>query len=99
MITRQLLDYILQQTQSGKTSEEIKQTLQAQGWSNSDIDSAFSGSPNDSNGVPIPNKTQSRSTMESIWILDGKIRLIFLTFFVILFGAFYLFTRFQPALG
>ncbi len=41
MANQQLLDYIKQQTQQGITSEQIKQSLLANGWQASDIEAAF----------------------------------------------------------
>jgi len=42
MANQQLLDYIKQQTQQGITSEQIKQSLLANGWQASDVEMAFS---------------------------------------------------------
>jgi hypothetical protein len=47
-------------------------------------------------GATTSPPSQTRSGLESMWILDGKIRMIFLVFFVILIGTLYLFTGFQP---
>lgn len=44
MINQQLLDYIKQQSQQGVSSDEIKKSLLANGWSSTDIEEAF-GTP------------------------------------------------------
>jgi len=41
MVNQQLLDYIKQQTQQGINNEQIKQSLLANGWQNTDIEEAF----------------------------------------------------------
>ena len=42
MVNQQLLDYIKQQIQQGINSEQIKQSLLANGWQGADIEEAFS---------------------------------------------------------
>ena len=41
MITNQIIDYIKQQTQAGKTKEEIETSLFNAGWRKTDINEAF----------------------------------------------------------
>jgi len=60
MINQQLLDYIKQQLQQGRSKEQIKSSLLANGWLSSDIEEAFNflASPNQ----PImPNNLSSQS--------------------------------------
>jgi len=68
MVTQQLLDYIKQQTQNGKTKEEITASLLAAGWKAPDVEQAFANP----NGIPMPvagELPKSRQILKESWAI------------------------------
>lgn len=65
MANQQLLDYIKQQVQQGINSEQIKQSLIANGWQNTDIEEAFNLINNFTQSQPTPSFPSK--TPVSIW--------------------------------
>jgi hypothetical protein len=55
MVNQQLLDYIKKQSQQGINNEQIKQSLQSNGWQNVDIEEAFNSINYPVQGQPISN--------------------------------------------
>ena len=66
MVNQQLLDYIKQQSQQGINNEQIKQSLLANGWQNTDIEEAF-GAPQ------IPTQPKKRHWKKFVLITIGVI--------------------------
>ena len=64
MINQQILDYIKQQLQQGVSREQIKSSLMTNGWSESDINEAFTSLSN--NSVPLPQSPISQQTQASL---------------------------------
>lgn len=67
MISQQLLDYINQQTQMGKSKEEIKAALIAGGWKAEDVEQGFAGA---ASGVPTPvseDMPKARQIFNEAW--------------------------------
>jgi hypothetical protein len=72
MVNQQLLDYIKQQTQTGKSKEEITAALLAAGWQANDVEQAFAGI---SSGVPMPVSSElpkSRQILSESWTIYKK---------------------------
>jgi len=68
MVNQQLLDYIKQQTQTGKSREEITSALLAAGWQASDVEQAFTNP----SGVPMPAASEipkSRQILKESWAI------------------------------
>lgn len=71
MVTQQLLDYIKQQTQMGKTQAEITQALLGQGWQESDVNQAFAGASSQG-GIPLPINAElpkARQILNEAWVI------------------------------
>jgi len=69
MITQQLIDYIKQQQQMGKSHEEIASVLHGQGWQQADIDQGFASAQS---GAPAPMATggelpKARQIFDEAW--------------------------------
>ena len=72
MVTQQLLDYIKQQTQTGKNKDEITAALLASGWQAQDIEQAFTNPTPTTAGVPMPTATElpkSRQILKESWAI------------------------------
>ncbi len=69
MVTQQLLDYIKQQTQTGKNKEEITTALLAKGWRAQDVEQAFAGM---TSGAPLPVAAElpkSKQILKESWAI------------------------------
>lgn len=69
MVNQQLLDYIKQRAQQGKTREEIKQELLGVGWSEADVKEALDGAGSGqafSPSMPLPSIQPQISTLPGI---------------------------------
>lgn len=69
MVTQQLLDYIKQQQQLGKSNEEIRQNLTTAGWHTADIDQGLNPS---ASGAPIPINSElpkARQIFSESWVI------------------------------
>ena len=64
MINQQILDFIKQQLQQGVSREQIKSSLMTNGWSENDINEAFTNLSN--NSVPLPQSPMSPQTQASL---------------------------------
>lgn len=73
MVNQQLLDYIKQQTQQGINSEQIKQSLLANGWQASDIEAAF-------NELQTPAQPKKRRSKKIVLITIAIIVLLIISF-------------------
>jgi len=79
MVNQQLLDYIKQQTQQGINNEQIKQSLIANGWQTSDVESAF----NELQTPAQPKKRRFRKFIKvSLIVLGSLIGLVLLINFL-----------------
>jgi hypothetical protein len=67
MVNQQLLDYIKQQLQQGMNNEQIKQSLLANGWQNTDIQEAFNTI------MQVPVQPKKRRWKKIVLIIIGVI--------------------------
>lgn len=70
MVNQQLLDYIKQQSQQGINSEQIKQSLLANGWQSADIEEAFNTT------LQAPAQPKKRKWKKIVLIIIGVIVLL-----------------------
>jgi hypothetical protein len=69
MINQQIVDYINQQTQKGKSKEEITSALLAAGWQANDVNAAFATI---ASGAPMPMATElpkARQILKESWAI------------------------------
>jgi len=91
MINQQLLDYIKQQLQRGASQEQIKNSLMASGWRESDVNEVFSSVSNVSSHqsqAPIPQQTvaslpSATALLGQAWIIYKQRMGVFLGIMII----------------